>query len=215
MEKQELLSIGDLNVWYTEGTPVLNHFSMDLFRNEVVGLIGLNGTGKTTLIKTVSGLLTSFEVRELHWCGKPFSFRDNSFRKSRYVVFAEDRSFSCFTFREYLAYAAKSYGREPENMDELAKGFHFEEYADVLMKELSTGNRKKAYLIAAFALHPELLLLDEPVNGLDFQSTEFLYRMINDYRSYGTVLFSSHILRGISCLHTFHVYVYKVLGIIA
>ena len=36
MEKQELLSIGDLNVWYTEGTPVLNHFSMDLFRNEVV-----------------------------------------------------------------------------------------------------------------------------------------------------------------------------------
>ena len=199
MEKQELLSIGDLNVWYTEGTPVLNHFSMDLFRNEVVGLIGLNGAGKTTLIKTVSGLLTSFEVRELHWCGKPFSFRDNSFRKSRYVVFAEDRSFSCFTFREYLAYAAKSYGREPEHMDELAKGFHFEEYADVLMKELSTGNRKKAYLIAAFALHPELLLLDEPVNGLDFQSTEFLYRMINDYRRYGTVLFSSHILESI-CL---------------
>ena len=34
MEKQELLSIGDLNVWYTEGTPVLNHFSMDLFRND-------------------------------------------------------------------------------------------------------------------------------------------------------------------------------------
>ena len=135
MEKQELLSIGDLNVWYTEGTPVLNHFSMDLFRNEVVGLIGLNGAGKTTLIKTVS----------------------------------------------------------------LAKGFHFEEYADVLMKELSTGNRKKAYLIAAFALHPELLLLDEPVNGLDFQSTEFLYRMINDYRSYGSVLFSSHILESI-CL---------------
>ena len=84
-------------------------------------------------------------------------------------------------------------------MDELAKGFHFEEYADVLMRELSTGNRKKAYLIAAFALHPELLLLDEPVNGLDFQSTEFLYRMINDYRSYGTVLFSSHILESI-CL---------------
>ena len=199
MEKQELLSIGDLNVWYTEGTPVLNHFSMDLFRNEVVGLIGLNGAGKTTLIKTVSGLLTSFEVRELHWCGKPFSFRDNSFRKSRYAVFAEDRSFSCFTFREYLAYAAKSYGRQAEGTDKLVRGFHFEEYTDVLMKELSTGNRKKAYLIAAFALHPELLLLDEPVNGLDFQSTEFLYRMINDYRSYGTVLFSSHILESI-CL---------------
>ena len=45
MEKQELLSIGDLNVWYTEGTPVLNHFSMDLFRNEVVGLISPSLSG--------------------------------------------------------------------------------------------------------------------------------------------------------------------------
>lgn len=43
-----------------------------------------------------------------------------------------------------------------------------------------------------------VLLLDEPVNGLDFQSTEYLYFLINDYRKYGTVMFASHILESIS-----------------
>ena len=85
------------------------------------------------------------------------------------------------------------------DLSELIRGFGFEAYMDVLLKELSTGNLKKAYLITAFALRPELLLLDEPVNGLDFQSTEYLYRQINGYRQYGTVLFSSHILESI-CL---------------
>ncbi len=58
---------------------------------------------------------------------------------------------------------------------------------------------KKVYLITAFALRPKLLLLDEPVNGLDFQSTEFLYQLMSGYKEHGTLLFSSHILESI-CL---------------
>lgn len=77
--------------------------------------------------------------------------------------------------------------------------FGFEPCTDVLLRELSTGNRKKAALITAFALQPELLLLDEPVNGLNFKSTETLYRLMAGYRQRGTLLFSSHILESI-CL---------------
>lgn len=83
-------------------------------------------------------------------------------------------------------------------MSGLVQGFHFEDYVDVLLKDLSTGNRKKAFLIAAFALKPELLFLDEPVNGLDFESTEYLYRQITKYKEHGTLLFSSHILESIT-----------------
>lgn len=126
-------------------------------------------------------------------------FRDRGFKKERYIVFAEDHSFRFFTFREYISYVGASYGKKLSDIDELVQGFHFEEYTDVLLKELSTGNLKKAYLITAFALKPKLLMLDEPVNGLDFQSTEYLYRQIGGYRQYGTVLFSSHILESI-CL---------------
>ena len=94
---------------------------------------------------------------------------------------------------------AASYSVPLPDVSGLVKGFHFEDYTDVLLKELSTGNLKKAYLITAFALRPKLLLLDEPVNGLDFQSTEFLYQIMGGYKQYGTLLFSSHILESI-CL---------------
>ena len=94
---------------------------------------------------------------------------------------------------------AVSYGVPLPDVSDLVRGFHFEDYANVLLKELSTGNLKKAYLITAFALRPKLLLLDEPVNGLDFQSTEFLYQLMGGYKRYGTLLFSSHILESI-CL---------------
>ena len=94
---------------------------------------------------------------------------------------------------------AASYGVPLPDVSDLVSGFHFENYVNVLLKELSTGNLKKAYLITAFALRPKLLLLDEPVNGLDFQSTEFLYQLMGGYKQYGTLLFSSHILESI-CL---------------
>ena len=194
-----LLVLKDLNVWYTKGRPVLEKFSMELGTNEVVGLIGLNGAGKTTFVKTLSGLLDSFQAETALWQDKPLVFRDKGFKKERYIVFAEDHSFQFFTFREYISYVGASYGKKLSGIEELVCGFHFEEYTDVLLKELSTGNLKKAYLITAFALKPKLLMLDEPVNGLDFQSTEYLYQQIGGYRQYGTVLFSSHILESI-CL---------------
>ena len=67
---------------------------------------------------------------------------------------------ACFTF----------VGKVNRQETSLVNGFHFEKNTDVLLRELSTGNLKQAYLITAFALRPKLLLLDEPVNGLDFLS---------------------------------------------
>ena len=197
MEKN-LLTIQGLSAWYHKERNVLSDFSIELKQNEVVGLIGLNGAGKTTFIKTLSGLHETFRVEEVRMHDHAVKFRDNNFKISRYTVFAEDNSFQYFTFREYMAYVSAAYKRGNPDTAALIQGFHVEEYTDVLMKDLSTGNRKKAFLITAFALKPELLLLDEPVNGLDFQSTEFLYQLIAGYKAYGTVLFSSHILESIT-----------------
>ena len=149
MSGTKLLSLSNLSVWYTVNHPVLSGFSLDLGTNEVVGLIGLNGAGKTTFIKTVAGLLPSYRLDSAAWNGQPFSFRDKAFKRNRYIVFAEDRSFQYFTFREYLAYVAASYGVPLPDVSGLVNGFHFEDYTNVLLKELSTGNWKKAYLITA------------------------------------------------------------------
>lgn len=196
--RENLLHIKNLSAWYDKGRKVLSEFSIELRHNEVVGLIGLNGAGKTTFIRTLSGLHETFQAEEVRMYDAPVKFRDNNFKISRYTVFAEDNSFQYFTFREYLSYVFAAYGQKVPAITALIEGFHFEGYTDVLMKDLSTGNRKKVFLITAFALKPPLLLLDEPVNGLDFRSTEFLYRLIAGYKAYGTVLFSSHILESIT-----------------
>lgn len=193
-----LLTIENLNAWYDPKKPALSGLSLELFGQEAIGLIGLNGAGKTTFLKVLSGLLDTFKADDIRFDGRPVKPRAQDFKRCRYTVFAEDNSFRYFTFREYLSYVFAAYHRKPADVSELTEGFFFEEYTDVLMKDLSTGNRKKAFLITAFALKPELLLLDEPVNGLDFQSTEYLYRQIAGYKKYGTVLFSSHVLESIT-----------------
>lgn len=197
MEKK-LLSIQKLCAWYDRKKPVLSDFSLELAEHEVVGLIGLNGAGKTTFLKVLSGVHEGFCAEQLVMDTHAVDFSDRAFQRQRYTVFAEDASFSYFTFREYLTYVCKVYGMAQPDISELVAGFHFEEYMDVLMKDLSMGNRKKVFLITAFALRPRLLLLDEPVNGLDFASTEYLYQLMTGYREHGTLLFSSHILESIT-----------------
>ena len=193
-----LLRIQNMSAWYDSEKRVLSDLSMELQEHEVAGLIGLNGAGKTTFMKVLSGLLDSFQAEEICFGGQGVKFRENAFKACRYTVFAEDNSFQYFTFREYLSYVFSAYKKKLPDVSELVQGFHFEDYTDVLLKDLSTGSRKKAFLITAFALKPELLLLDEPVNGLDFESTEYLYKQIAGYRKHGTVLFSSHILESIT-----------------
>ena len=193
-----ILEVQNLSAWYSQGKNVLSGFSLQLRPHEVVGLIGLNGAGKTTFLKTLSGLHEGFRCDSIRLNGQTVGFRDKGFKLRRYTVFAEDNSFQYFTFREYLSYVAAAYKTKLPDVTELVRGFHFEDYTDTLLKDLSTGNKKKAFLITAFTLKPELLLLDEPVNGLDFQSTEYLYQLIAGYKKYGTVLFSSHILESIT-----------------
>lgn len=196
--RHTLLKIVHLKAWYQSEKMVLSNFSIELAEHEVVGLIGLNGAGKTTFFKVLSGLLSDYSTEGIWFFGKPVKLRAKDFKLSRYTVFAEDNSFQYFTFREYLTYVCSAYKKELPDVSGLVRGFHFEDFEDVLMKDLSTGNRKKAYLITAFALKPPLLLLDEPVNGLDFESTEYLYQQMADYKEYGTVLFSSHVLESIT-----------------
>ena len=169
------LTVKNLSAWYNNEKMVLSDFSLKLASQNVVGLIGLNGSGKTTFLKVISGLLPTFRSEGILFSGKLVTPRERAFKMCRYTVFEEDNSFSYFTFREYLSYVFSAY-----------------------KKDLSTGNRKKAFLITAFALKLKLLFLDEPVNGLDFQSTEYLYQQITSYKEHGTILFSSHILESIT-----------------
>lgn len=192
------LCVESLSAWYTSAQPVLEDVSFTLDTHEIVGLIGCNGAGKTTLFNVLSGLHAGFGARSVCWNGEPVQFRDVTFKQVRYSVFSEDSAFGYFSFREYLRFVSRIYKRSLSDVEMLVEGFRFKEYVEVPIRDLSTGNRKKVFLITALALRPPLLFLDEPVNGLDFQSTEFFYQCLRAYRATGTVLFSSHVLESVT-----------------
>jgi len=196
--KNELLTIKNLSIWYEANHPIIRNLDLSINQNQIIGLIGRNGAGKTTLFKMLASTLRNFHTEQFLWMGKELSVQSKTFKLNRSIVFDEDHSFEYFTFREYLSYVFDSYRKRVPDLTPLIHGFHFEKYQDTLLKDLSTGNRKKAFLITAFALRLPLLILDEPVNGLDFDSTEFLYEQIKNYREYGSVLFSSHVMESIT-----------------
>ena len=100
--KTPLLSVKNLDVWYDNKKMVLSHFDIELDSHEVVGLIGLNGAGKTTFLKSLSGLIPTFRADSIRFLGHPAKLRDKDFKTCRYTVFSEDNSFQYFTFQEYL-----------------------------------------------------------------------------------------------------------------
>ena len=94
----------------------------------------------------------------------------------------------------------KIYGREIDEtyIESLMQGFNFNKYENYILKDLSMGNAKKFYIIAALGLKLPFLVLDEPVDGLDFESTVFLYQELKKYKTYGSVFMSTHILESIN-----------------
>lgn len=196
----DLFEIKGLDAWYVQGTNILKGLDMTLGKNSVTGLLGLNGSGKTTLMNVICGLHDGYRTETVRFNDRDVQFRDNEFKRSRYIVFSEDDSLGYLTFDEYIQFVFHTYKKkyDKSEADRLVQKFNFEGYRSAMMNSLSMGNRRKAFLIAGFALKPDLLLLDEPVNGLDFQSTEILYEMISGYREYGSVLFSSHILESVT-----------------
>lgn len=190
-----MLNIEHITIWYKQGKNIINSTSLSIDENSVAGLLGINGSGKSTLINTMSDVHEKYTAEKTTFREKAFKFADEAFKSERYTVFTEEQAFMYWTFDDYIAFVAKAYKKKLNNayVDYLINGFTFGEYKKYEIKDLSTGNRKKVFLITGFALQLPLLILDEPLDGLDFSSSEFLYEAINGYKPNGSVLMSSHI----------------------
>lgn len=194
--KAPRLAAEDIKVWYQPDTIIASAARLEIPAGKVVGLLGGNGAGKTTLIKGISGILPGWQCGKFSVDAKLTSPAERAFKAQRYTVFADDRSFFTWSFRQFLDYLCGVYRVEPQEefISSLVEGFHFAPHKDKQMRDLSSGNNKKARLICAFVLGRPLLILDEPVDFLDFVGTEFLYQCINAYSDQGhSVFLSSHI----------------------
>ena len=176
--------------------PALQDLDLDVFRGEILGYVGPNGSGKTTTLKLLIGLLRP--DRGEGWIlGQPLAARGWRYR----VGYLPEHPYlyDYLTPAEYLDYVGRLFGlgaaRRRERTRELLALVGLERAADQPMRRFSKGMVQRAGLAQALVNDPELLIFDEPMSGLDPIGRRLVRDLIVAQRKAGkTVLFSTHIL---------------------
>src|SRR5580658_8266135 len=170
---------------------------------ELVGFLGPNGAGKTTVLKMLSGLLypTSGEARVLGYV--PWK-RQNDFKRQFALILGQkNQLWWDLPASESLELNRVIYGLEPKSahqtIDELTELLDVRDQLDVMVRELSLGERMKMELIAALLHRPRVLFLDEPTIGLDVVSQKAVRQFLREYnrKHRVTILLTSHYMADI------------------
>lgn len=173
--------------------------SLKLMPGEIYGLLGPNGAGKSTLIKIIAGLVqpTSGNVRVLGFenTKNPVTVKSKIGYVSENSMLYE--SLSPRDFFEFVSSIRRIDTRAAnERVERLAVAFGLTQYFDSPIGTLSMGTRQKVSIVAALLHEPSLLLLDEPLNGLDAKTSRIVKDVISLHAKRGNraVLFSTHIM---------------------
>jgi ABC-2 type transport system ATP-binding protein len=195
-----VIEINELTKYYGERRAV-GPLSVSIQRGEVVGLLGLNGAGKTTTLRMLSSdlLPTSGTMRI-----DGVDLVDEPERVRPKIGYLPDRPplYIEMTVREYLQFAARLRGmpsaRIAARLDEVLQITSLRKHADERIDTLSHGFRQRVGIAQAIVHQPSLLLLDEPISGLDPVQIVEMRNLIRSLRGEHTTVLSSHILSEIS-----------------
>lgn len=193
-----LLQVDQLTGGYSVGRPVLHKVSFDVQPGEMVGLIGLNGAGKSTTMKHILGLMEP-QGGSVQIQGTTIASAPERYRSAMAYVPESPLLYEALTVREHMIWAATAYGVEEAKLEQrlahLAKMFHMEPHLDKAAQHLSKGMKQKVMLMSAFAVRPPLYVIDEPFLGLDPLGIRSLLQFMQRMKEEGAALLvSSHIL---------------------
>ena len=186
-----MITIKELTVGYRKGVNVINSLNLTINDNTINGVVGLNGAGKTTLFNAVFGLIKK-SSGDILLDGQVLTKKEIAYLPT------ENYFYSFITGREYLSLFDNS------DIDEWNKLFKLP--LDTIIDDYSTGMKKKLALLGVIRQNKPIMILDEPFNGLDMESSQILRLILQRLKETGkTLILSSHILDSLTnvcdCIH--------------
>lgn len=184
-------------------TKAVDDVSIHVRTGEIYGFLGLNGAGKTTAIRLLLGMIKP-DSGSVSLFGKNLKQASDLWNEVGYLV-ETPYSYPNLSVRENLEVIYRLRGlNDKSRIDNIIKVLQLKDYQDKKAKYLSMGNNQRLGLAKALMHQPKLLILDEPINGLDpagiVEIREFLKDMVQNQGT--TIFLSSHILSEISKLAT-------------
>jgi ABC-2 type transport system ATP-binding protein len=177
----------------------LSAVSFSVASGEIVGLLGPNGAGKSTTMRAILGLVRA-DTGEIRLFGRNVTVDPAETKRLVGYVPESPALYEFLTGAEYLDFVADMYGLDPtmraERIQQYLAGFELTGHENSLISGYSQGMKQKVALIAALSHHPKLLLLDEPLNGLDPRSARITKDLLRNLAGHEhvAVLFSTHVL---------------------
>lgn len=195
--RMDILKVTDVTGGYTR-KPVLHDLSFSIQAGELVGLIGLNGAGKSTTIKHIIGLLKQHKGT-IELDGARFDESPEAYRQGFSYIPETPILYEELTLQEHLELAAMAYGLTEEQFEArskaLLKEFHMEKRLRWFPSHFSKGMRQKVMIMSAFLVEPKLYIIDEPFVGLDPLGIHSLLEQIEERKRKGAaILMSTHML---------------------
>jgi len=192
-----LLQIDQLYGGYTHKN-VLHGISFDVRPKEIVGLIGLNGAGKSTAIKHIIGLLQA-KQGEISIKGHTFQESPDTYRNNIAYLPEAPILYDGLTLYEHLRLTAMAYDLDEKTFDKrlapLLKEFRLEKQLHWFPVHFSKGMRQKVMIMCAFLIEPPLYIVDEPFVGLDPLGIKSYLEWMDKMKRNGSgILMSTHIL---------------------
>jgi ABC-2 type transport system ATP-binding protein len=197
MNNGVLIEMQNLTRRFGDKTAV-NGVTLSVPAGQIVGYLGPNGAGKTTTIKMLTGMIRSTEG-EARVCG--YDVQDDPLEvKRRIGVVPESGAlYQSLTPHEYLRMVGRLYRMEENRLDrrigEFTEFFGISDSSDKRMLEFSKGMKQKVVVISALMHDPQVLFLDEPLNGLDVEAVLLLKELLRNLAAQGkSIFYSSHLL---------------------
>ena len=192
-----MLEIKNLTGGYVH-IPVLKNVSFTVESGKLVGLIGLNGAGKSTTINEIIGLLTPYSG-EINIDGLTLRANPREYRQQIGYIPETPSLYEELTLREHIETVAMAYGIEQEQaferVEPLLKMFRLDQKLDWFPVHFSKGMKQKVMIICAFVVDPGLFIVDEPFLGLDPLAISDLIQLLDEEKKKGkSILMSTHVL---------------------